>query len=209
MPTEKQIEREKTNALQRVEKICVLREKLGIRTGIFMNLEKNRRETWFKPDKTPLSDYELRVPDSWAEHNIGGGFGNSYLMYWCRYSIPQEIRSRTMNDFDRDYHARKLNRDTFGKYLQIAVNNRKKEKTRLEKIESPDWLDKHHYDGDVKTSEFLETQLAEHLATPYSDQPFPPKIPYQAREITSEQLQQHLGEMEKRDPSLRYIRGQK
>lgn len=183
------------------ETIETLRERFEKKAGIIMNLLGNYRETWFKPDGTPLSDYELRVPDSWKEHNIGGMFGNGHIIYWCRHSIPEETRSKTMNEFDRKYYARQLGKISFESYLQIAVNNVRKYITQMGEETKKDWLGELRYKDAEKALLFLEPKLSEYLATPYSDQPLPPRIPYEAREITSEQLQNHLGRMEGENPS--------
>jgi len=153
-----------------------LHEYVGVREKIL----KHYREMWFEDEESevPLTDSELRNSSDC-----------SCLPYRVRSDYDSFYRGmEEMNSLDRgslrcDLYPRRIKGESFSTLLRNAIAGTKTNKFR---ILPQNFL------------EDLEAQLAEHLATPYSDQPLPPRLPYQAREITSEQLPEHLRKMEAR-----------
>lgn len=217
-----QIEREKMKIAKGKEAIEVMHKKLEIRADRIRRVERNYERTWLKPDGTPLADLELRVPDLYWEPTTWTGYGP--IAYWStiqteelgfneNYSSPaNQNRTDILNKaseekskFNWSYHRRQLHRKTFEKNIQSAVTNLRRYIARIK--DSDDWLDKWHYKRDKPLLDDWEIQLTEHFNTNYGKF-IPLKAPYQAREITSKQLQEYLGKMEERNASERLKGGQ-
>lgn len=220
---QKQIERENTKIAKGRIATEAMHQKLEARADMIRRVEINHKQTWFKPDGTSLTDLELRIPDLYWQSTTWTGCGP--IAYWSTiqteelgfngdYSGPADQKrtdilnkaSEEKYKFNWNYHRRQLDKKTFEKNLQSALTNLRKYIDHIK--DSTNWLDMHHYQRDKPMLDYWGIQLAEHLATPYSDQPLTTKTPYQAREITSEELQKHLEQMEKLNPSLRYVEGE-
>jgi len=52
-----------TKTTQGIHVINTLQQRLERGAKIIQNIGGNYRQTWFKPDGTPLSDLELKIPD--------------------------------------------------------------------------------------------------------------------------------------------------
>jgi len=86
-----------------------------------------------------------------------------------------------------------LDKKTFENNLRSATINLRK--SQAHRQTSNNWSEQYDYKRDKSLLDDWEIQLSEHFKTPYV---YPLKVPYRAREITSEQLQEHLRQMETR-----------
>lgn len=208
------IERKKTKITKEEQVILKLQEKLERRASVIRENQRNYQITWFKPDGTFLSDSELSIPDLYWQPT-GYGMGLNRIAYWSTvptedlgfngdYSGPaDERRTRILNlaekikrGFTLSYERRQLDKRTFERNLQSAIKNLTA--AQIYRKTKDDWYHNYDFERDQPMLDDWEIQLKEHLTTSYS---YPLKAPYQARQITSSQLQLYLGEMEKKNPS--------
>jgi len=142
---------------------------------------KNWREIWFADEeaKIPLTDTRRRR-----------SYFCSCLPYLKESSLPGFYHDMgRLNGLERralwfdEILNDKVDRERYTNLLINAIHGMRNGRGDF-MITAPNFL------------EDMECQLAEHLVTPYSDSPLPPRFPYQVREITSKQLQQHFEEME-------------
>jgi hypothetical protein len=135
---------------------------------------KHCRETWFVDEESriPLTDTRIRTHYNGDEEHL--------------YNIVGRLVGLHRSELGIEMRLRRIKRESYAPLLKKAIERAKTETTLL----TP-----------KNFLEDLEYQLAEHLATPCTGTSIPPRIPYQASEITSEQLQEHLEEMEERNPS--------
>lgn len=222
MKIQEQFEREETKLAQEAQTILTVQKKLERKADVIRRISGNYQKTWFKPNGTHLTDLELSIPDLYWEPSTWGGYGP--LAKWSTiqeeelgfdgdYSTPADKRRTEIlteaghekEKFNMRYHRRQLTKRSFERNIQSAVVNLKK---YLSDIKGSDnCLDKSDYENNKPLLDDWETQLVEHFVkTSYC---YPLKAPYQARDITSNQLQSYLGEMEKKNPSERFGGGVK
>ena len=182
------------------KKIKGILERITRKAEMVQELAGNYESIWENEGK-PISDLELRMssfPD--REPSIQGGLKIDQCLAW--YSPLQKyLGSNNQYEAFNQTFERTLTRKAFDNSMPQAVAELEKRFAQLPK-NCTQWGREHS----KEELEHAKSWLAEHLATPYSDQPLPTRIPYQSSEITSKKLQKHLEQMEKANPSLRYGR---
>ncbi len=192
----------------------LLQQKLNkerIRAEQTLKILENYSNAWQNSNGEPLSDLELRIP--------GVGIGRSRLDIYSApvtensklieekwgiqsnedfQSMPEITRERISHAIygeriraKRDYLSRKMNRFEFEGHLKSAVKTLREKSPLFGRCELED----------------LESQLAEHLATPYDSIPIgyykivgkahpSEREPSRAKTLTKKQWRQHLRGMQ-------------
>lgn len=105
-------------------------------------------------------------------------------------------------NIDRESKGRRLKKGKFEEALLAAIDNLARELKVLGE-------DSSYIEERETYLTILKKMQEEHFATPYNNTLLSLRVSYQSRQITSDQLQDYLCEMEKRNPSKRFGGGKK
>jgi len=175
-------------------------KKITHRAKVMQTVIDNYQSIYYTCKGNPISDAELRID------NLPSIYDNPAFAQCLIFTgnLGKILGFRDYREAFTSLINRKVARDSFDNSIKEAVISLEKEFE--ESLTKYNEFSKRRVKKELKSAKYW---LAEHLATPYENTSSLSRVPYYAGDITSNQLRNYLGEMEKINPSERFCGGVK